>query len=331
VAGRALAFADKDIARMATELCVPVAGDDWYQRRRDDTEGAFFRKVADQGPQKGAGGSTRQGVYLLTASGKLLMFKNHQDPAVMREVLRQGLAAWRNLPAAERLPGAVKVEEPDKTDPNYHRQPPEGGLIVNVFTRILDHEGIDGYCRGSCGVPGGNAAARDHLWLTRGEWQALIPRGAKKGAEYPVPAAVAARILRFHLVDNTRGEPNFWRTEEIRAKKMTLTVEEATDKELRLRLSGKAFLATAAEPATADRGYDVELRGLIRYDVPKQVIDRLTLVAIGDHWGRGTYTGAARPGRQPLGIVFELSRGDKPADRVAPQAARDLHSYLGAE
>lgn len=314
---------------MATELYVPVAGDDWYQRRRDDTEGTFFRKVADQGPRKGEGGNTHQGIYLLTASGKLLGYKNHQDPDVMRDFLRQGLAAWRRLPAAERQPGAVKVEEPDKTDTAYDRKPPEGGLIATVYTRILDREGLDGYCRGSCDFPGGNAAARDHLWLTREEWQSLVPKGAKKGDEFRVSAKVAERILRFHLVDNTRGEPTFWKAEDIRDGKLTLTVEEATDKEVRLRLSGKVLLATAADPAKAQRGYDAQVMGTIHYDAARQAIDRLVLAAVGEHWGSGVFTGKARPGRQPLGIVFELSAGDRPADLVPPEAARDLSRYLG--
>ena len=47
---------------MANEEYIAVAGDDWYQRRRDDAEGQFFRRVADQGPRKGTGGSTRQGI-----------------------------------------------------------------------------------------------------------------------------------------------------------------------------------------------------------------------------------------------------------------------------
>ena len=56
---------------MAQEQFVPVTADDWYQRRRQDAEGKFFRQVADQGPRKGQGGSTRQGIYVLTADGEL--------------------------------------------------------------------------------------------------------------------------------------------------------------------------------------------------------------------------------------------------------------------
>src|SRR5262249_1945889 len=138
-AGRALAFSDDEIIRLATEAYVPVAADDWYQRRRDDAEGKFFRSVADQGPRKGQGGSTRQGIYVFTADGPLLAHKNAgQAPDGMRDVRRQGLRAWQKLPEERRKPGAVQVDEPGKADPRYTRPPPPGGLIVNVYTRALD-------------------------------------------------------------------------------------------------------------------------------------------------------------------------------------------------
>src|SRR3954447_6579596 len=114
--------------RLASEDYVPVSADDWYQRRREDAEGEFFRKVANQGPRKGIGGSTRQGIYCLTASGKLLAFKNSQSAAVMLETLQIGLRRWNALSTSERAPGAVKVPEPGKVDPTYKRTPPEGGL-----------------------------------------------------------------------------------------------------------------------------------------------------------------------------------------------------------
>src|SRR5262245_26183831 len=126
---------------MATEDYVPVAADDWYQRRRNDAEGEFFRGVANQGPRKGEGGSTRQGIYCLTADGKLLAYKNAgQAPDEMRETLRLGLREWGKLPDERRKPGAVKVDDAVKDDPQYERRPPPGGLIVKVYTRILDRD-----------------------------------------------------------------------------------------------------------------------------------------------------------------------------------------------
>src|SRR6476646_3918767 len=105
--------------RLAGKEFIPVSGDDWYQRRRQDAEGEFFRKVADQGPRKGQGGSTRQGMYIFTPSGKLLTYRNHSDPDVMRGELQKALKAWKQLPDDERRPGAVKVEDWAKVDDRY--------------------------------------------------------------------------------------------------------------------------------------------------------------------------------------------------------------------
>jgi hypothetical protein len=310
---------------------VPVAADDWYQRRREDAEGLFFRAVADQGPRKGAGGSTRQGIYCFTADGKLLAYKNAgQDPEVMRDTIRQGLREWQRLPEERRKPGAVKVDDPATLDKRFARTPPPGGLIVNVYTRILDRE-KDDFCRGKCSTRGGEAAARDHLWLTEGEWKGLIPTEAKPGDKVPLPAAVAERILRFHLTDNTRGEPPMWQRDEIRSQDLTLTVEEATPATIRLRLDGSALLATRADPAKAERGFDVRLLGYIGYDRAKRAIDRFDVVAVGDHWGEDNLTRRARPGRMPLGVAFELANRKSTGDLVPPQAARGLNEYFGRD
>src|SRR5947209_5194824 len=151
---------------MATHDYIPVAADDWYQRRRHDAEGKFFRRVADQGPRQGEGGATRQGIYCLTAGGRLLYYKNAgQLPDEMRKALRWGLDAWERLPAEERKPGAVRVDDRGEPDPRYSRKPPPRGLILNVYTRILDRDGKGRLCKGATEVAGGDRAARDHLWL----------------------------------------------------------------------------------------------------------------------------------------------------------------------
>jgi hypothetical protein len=328
VAGRALAFSDAEIVRLATEEFVAVAADDWYQRRRNDAEGSFFISVANQGPRKGEGGATRQGIYCLTADGQLLAYKNAgQNPGVMREVIQEGLEKWKRLPQSKRSPGAVKVGEPDSEDAQYARTPPKRGLVVNVFSRLLDREGPQSYADAACAIGRGDEAGRDHLWLTEAEWKSLVPSGTKTVERFPVPSQIAERILRFHLVDNTRGEPPMWRREDIRSSELTVTVEETSDAGIKLRLEGKALL-TAKTRNEAERGYDARLLGFITYDRQKDAITRFDLVAVGDHWGEGPFTGHARPGRTPLGIAFELATGKSPADAVAPQGAREVGEYF---
>jgi hypothetical protein len=316
---------------MAREDFVAVTGDDWYQRRRQDAEGEFFRKMASQGPRKGEGGSTRQGIYCLTASGKLLAYKNAgQAPEVMRETLQHALAEWRKLPAGERQPGAVKVEELPRKDPQYTRTPPPDALVVNVFTRLLDRSSNGTYSAHTCPAGRGGESARDHLWITSAEWKALLPRDVKPGDKLPVPPSLTARLLRFHLIDNTRGEPPHWRREEIRKSDLTLMVEEHIPSRCRLRLEGQVLLATDADPAKADRGYEARIQGRIAGDPTTPRITRFDMLVLGEHWGQGPFTRGARPGRSPLGIVFELAKGEASADRVPPQGAREINEYLGS-
>jgi hypothetical protein len=320
-----LAFADAEIIRMATEDFIPVAADDWYQRRRKDAEGDFFRGVADALGRTGPGGRTRQGIYLFAADGTPLGYKNHQDPDVMRGVLRDGLRKFARLPAAKRKPGAVVVPDRGKVDPNYSRTPPPGGLTVKVYTRILDLKGGE-YARGTCPTLGGDKAARDHLWITAAEVEQLAPANAEVGFRYDVPAQVAERIARFHLVDNTRGEPPAWPREEVRANRMGLRVVAATADAVELKLDGEVGLASAADPAEADRGFVARLAGDLRYAPAEGTFDRFDVVAVGWHWGDGPFTRESRPGKSLLGLVFALT-----ADRIPPQGIRYEKGYYGRE
>ncbi len=112
-------------------------------------------------------------------------------------------------------------------------------------------------------------------------------------------------------------------------KSLRWTVLQADDEDVRLRLEGSVLLATDDNAAKAERGYEARLFGYLHYDRVRKIIDRFDLVAVGEHWGEGEYTAGARPGRKPLGVALELSSGERAADKVPPQAARDLEDYLG--
>jgi hypothetical protein len=60
-----LTFSDPKIVEMLKQDFVPVAIDQWYQRRQKDAEGDFYRKVAGQGPRSDFEKTTQEGMSAL--------------------------------------------------------------------------------------------------------------------------------------------------------------------------------------------------------------------------------------------------------------------------
>ena len=328
--GRVSTFADPEVIALTQHDMIPVCTDDWYTRRRRDDEGEFFHKVAVQGPRKSRD-DTRQGIYVFTADGELLGFKNAgQDAKVMKKFFAEALAKFKKLPEERTKPGAVEVPEHGKLDSNYTRSFPEGGLILRANARILDRKG-DEYIKGTCDFVGGDRASRDFVWLTKTELQSLFPSRQEVGYSYPLPEKIAERISRFNLIDNTRGEPAFWKRSDIRKSAITLKVQEIRGKTVHLRLDGTVTLASEEDLSQAERGYKVRLRGQLTYDSSNGEFERFDIAGIGDHWGRSTYTPGNRPGRTLLGVAFGLADDEKPSERIVPQGLRDRDPYWGKD
>ena len=311
--------------KVVKENFIAVVADDWYQRRRQDAEGEFFRKVADQSPRKGEGGSTRQGIYCLTADGKLLSYKNAgQNAEATLDAIKLALREWKKLPGERRKPGAVQIDESPETDDQFHRTMPEGAQVFEVFTRLLA-KGDDGCWIAAKSEKGkGDQPGRDHFWLTKQELADLADLNAKSGATKKLSKFVERRIARFHLLDDTRGEPPMWDDKEVRKVEITLRCKKADGKKIVWAIEGDALMQTADE----QRGCKVALGG-------EWVVDRVTkrvvggdLVALGEHWGESALTRGAPPGSTPIGIVFTLPKDEKLAAQVPPQFARHLRYYL---
>ena len=332
IAGRALAFSDPEIIRMAKEDFVPVALDDWYQRRRQDAEGAFFKKVYSQDESRAAPDRpNRQGIYCFTPSGKLLGVKNAgQLVDVTRELLRQALSKWEALPEEERAPGRVKVPPLRYPDSRYvPAKPPAGCLVLDVFTRVFEVDGQGEPRKGGSATAGGDWAARDKMWVFEPEWKALVPAKAQPGDVVQVPQPLVHRLLAFHLRDNTTGQSPRWDRRELRTRDLRLTVDEASPDSLKLRLEGVAVMATDANLERAERGLDLRLLGYLTFDRTTGAFSRFDVLALGRNWGRAADIGEGRPGKGPIGMLIQLAPGS-PYDNVAPEFMK-LREYLTGE
>jgi hypothetical protein len=326
------------VADLVKENCVAVALNGHmlhWLARTDGANGEFIK--ANRHP---SGGNC---FVLTTPAGRKLAGGN--GPGGAAEALASGLKAWRELPQTDRK--ALPRRQAVPSLPEVTRcTPPPGGLILRSYVRNLKRDGRGELARVTredlkdrVQYPDWNPIytepAHYHVWLTAAEGKSLVPARPEKGQRFPVADPIQKRLFRYHLVNGTFGLPSPWRLEDIRSGELTLLVEEVSPV-LRLRLEGAAVLATDADLSRAQRGYQARLLGWLEYDPGKKRLTRFDVVALGDYWG-GDYEGGRfrRPGRAPLGIAFELARGDSAADRVPPLVHMDRKEirdrYFAAE
>lgn len=271
---------------------MPVAVDQHIHRQRKDAEGELFAKVLKQA-NRGLDGYA-QGVYLFTPDGKLLAFANTADAAGVKRLTDTALKKFDPQAAALKLDALVPAQ--------VLPPPPAGGLVLDVTAKVLGgYDPADPQTKRYR-----ESIGRDHLWLRKDEADAL-GRGT-------LPDSVAQRLVKYHLLDNTRGEPPMWRADEI--KKLELTLKTG-------KLTGRVHLETKS----GDRGYQADFWGVVATQDGK--VSRLDVLAKGDFWGEGAFTRGAPRGRFPFAVAFSLVDGDCATNKVPPQAARgNVKLYL---
>jgi len=290
-------FANPEIIELLKSRFINVAIDQAYHRRQQDDEGDFYRQLASQSPRNDFNGTT-QGLYAGTADGKLLGFTNHRGPDRVRQMLTQALDKFK--------PADFEPPQAKRFDPRWTYQPPQGGLVVRVTAKVLGgYEPTDDMWRTAFQ----ESLSRDNLWVTAEEHKALVAG--------QLPESLALRIARFHLVDNTRGEPPMWERTDVKSLQLSLNAG---------RITGTFHLETA----NGKRGFQGEVLGVV--ETENGQVKRFDLVARGEYWGEGQFTGGAPKGKFPFAAACTLADGKDEADKVRPQASRGwVQGYLRSE
>ena len=271
---------------------VPVAIDQWYQRRQEDAEGDFYRKVASQGPRSDFE-QTTQGRYVCTADGKLLGYNNNRGPERLSELMVKSLKDYGSSNVRDTKPI-------DATNLEYDHTPPVGGLKLRVHSKILE-----GYAeQEDWRKVFVSAIGRDNCWLTAEEQKELAKTISVGG---PISQKIAQRIARYHLIDNTRGEPPRWKIGEVNS--LEIAIKDGI-------ISGRVHLETA----DGERGYQAAILG--KAAAADGVVTRFDFIAKGDFWGDGPYTSHAPKGRFPLVVAFRIGDGVDISDQVMPHGAK---------
>jgi hypothetical protein len=258
----------------------------------------FFKRVAKHFANE---------VAVVTPNGRLLAHSPDE-----------GLRKWKTLPADERR----RLDNLGEYNASLDPEPPPGGIILNVFARGLVRDAGGRLQIYKTEVARSLEAGRDHLWLTESEWKSLIPAAARRGDTLTVPQPITDRMCRRYLIDLVRvgGNGGPRRPEHVLAERLRLTVEEATPERVRLRLDGTARLATH-DPNGGARGKEPKVdafrvQGFLTYNVKARKLTRFNAVAFSE---TGHYDEIHRR-VLPLGVAFELARGDTPAERVPPSS-----------
>jgi hypothetical protein len=342
---RGLTFWNDETIKLIRERFVAVAVPTWVARA-EGPEGKFLRSAGIDKHWV-----TSSGYMHCVSPGGTLLGGRPTDAI---------LAEFDNLPPSERQPGAIAVP-PLKPGEELIPAPPAGGLVLNVHARFLS-EDSDGSARPARveDFP----LLRDNpdlaktwrlflepntecLWLTKDEWQALVPEQPAVGQRIEVDPAIAMRMARFHLNPQraTTSEGGILGVKEVRTAELELVVDEVSPESLTMRLQGAVAWGSAFDAALATTpngplpmGYAAPLHGRLAFDRRDGIFTRFDVVASGSIWGRwgdanGKSLPVERPGKSPFGFALELATGASPTERIPPggngRYVTELHGYFG--
>jgi hypothetical protein len=289
-----------------------------------DEECVLFQKIAEQGHYAGRTkpSSTRQGTYVTTADGTLLISWNTNDPRVVASKLRQAIARWEKM-QAERRP---RTDQP-RLDPaqldRADRHFPEDGLVLRVSTRDLPRDPPQEERWAS-------SWNQDFAWFKKEEARQFLPQTLRLDQSCQVPGALVGRLARLHFVDNVRGQTTPFPENTVQQAELTSRITAIVGDVVTIRLEGRtkteekgkwsvAGYRDIDQPSVQKRGMDLKLLGRARYDRARQKFVSFKLVAVGTRFGGTQYNVRARDlDPAHFGVLLTLV-GDTKAERVAPE------------
>tara|TARA_R110002096_G_scaffold92305_1_gene208709 strand:+ start:261 stop:1226 length:966 start_codon:yes stop_codon:yes gene_type:complete len=298
---------------------VPVADELHRLRTGRSVEARFFQAVAKQNPKHPG----HQGVFLATASGKLLASATCKDSNAMLKLLDRGRIAWQALPVEARGAKAsdwVGDQKSVRAEDAY----PDRGLVLRVTSRDLPRESLLG-----------SRARRWHryfLWFDRAEARSMLPARLEQGQRISVPPGLARRLATLALVDKGRvdGFTKPFRDRDVVRADWSFEVVEVSDSRVSVRIGGATETRTRdAQPFVASfpkheklpsvRGVRTRIIGSAVWDRRRELFTSFEMVAAGNRFG-GAFVGRGPGDWDEAPIGFSLRQaGSSAAERVAPE------------
>lgn len=233
--------------------------------------------------------------------------------------LERGLARWDAMPPGARRAGALReclVADEPRPAPF-----PEDGLALQIVTRDLprDEETTRGFMTWNL----------DHAWFDAGEAALFLPEPLAAGASRELPARLARRLARLHLLDNVRGVTEPFEDGDVQTARLETVVTAIDGDTVTLAIRGETrteavgrwplnWFEYGPRPGTLRRGVETTLSGEATYDRSLARFTALEIVAVGKRWGGTQYNYRARDlGPHPIGFHLTLV-GGLAVDRIEP-------------
>jgi hypothetical protein len=269
---------------------IPAVGNTHELQNQRFSSSKWFMGMASAINPRVNNGVTAQGFYVAGADGKGYAFNNNRSVDRVMSFMQTGMAKFKQDP-----PKTVEIASAD-VEAKFARGPDPSVSVLQVYSRIKPlPEVCDELNKG---------IGRDFLWVYPEEVKAI--RETSK-----MPDTLAKRLVRFHLIDNVRGEPDMWKPGEVKSATFSL---KALGK-------GGYSLNGSFGTATANNGRGVEgiLEGELTLDPKEDRIVGFKAYAQTKAWGAGTYTPNPPPGK--FGLVFAIVTATAPYAKDTPPAA----------
>lgn len=304
-----MSFCDeKTIERLKQEF-IPYAGNCADLQWRRTPAARWFMGMAGQVNPRVQSGETTQGFYIAGADGTAYGFSNRRSLDRIHALMDHGRDAFYRQERKKTTFSEEELKSP------FTRMAPSGTSIVRVFTRIRPVP-ITAH-------PINKSVGRDHLWILQDEVKEIIRSASRVGQDVPMPNQLSSRMVRFHLIDNVRGEPDMWTKDQVVQSDFTVKLLQRSGEVYRYSFQGK-FEQKRADGLRWQKG---TIRGEFEISTLKNQIMKFRAYSEGEAFGRSKYTANEPAGSFPL-VIAMTEADDELSRNIPPQAITWGNEYF---
>ncbi len=241
-------------------------------------------------------------------------FDNYnRDPRRLSALLDRGLARFHQNP-----PRQVSIPAEYMQAAAPHR-PPASVSVIRVFTRIRP-------------LPAGEPPeftwlGRDHMWIFADEVRQMLAASENNNQPFPMPRTLLARLVVFHIIDNTRGQVVPWKPQDVSKADFTMRAIRNASGRRTFTFRGD-FAKRGRTDFFTNRGHEGHIEGELDVGIKTEKIVRFRAYGEAQAWAEAPTFRPTNPprGRYPL-VIAMVEANDALGQCAAPEVAETGSYY----